>query len=248
MALIKCPECGAPISDQASACIHCGYLLKETTGFVTEEWSDVAAGTPEQAQPLAVAEKAGEAAAGPGNEARRRFNLKVLLVLILGGVLWIVKAITIISGFRGFDLVCTFLMVTFAIVAMILFTLRKKIPAIILAAGAVQFLFLDLFVFLISMGDSFSYIFSYFSFWFFQLVDISQFGLLLIYTILADRHRDSIIWLIIFLGSNLVYMIYNLIIGGFDIGSLILWLLLNVGFFAIGYSPDKWYRRNRAEA
>lgn len=27
MALISCPECGKQISDQASACIHCGYPL-----------------------------------------------------------------------------------------------------------------------------------------------------------------------------------------------------------------------------
>lgn len=29
MALIKCPECGEKISDKATACIHCGYPLKE---------------------------------------------------------------------------------------------------------------------------------------------------------------------------------------------------------------------------
>ncbi len=27
MALIKCPECGEMVSDQAPACIHCGYPL-----------------------------------------------------------------------------------------------------------------------------------------------------------------------------------------------------------------------------
>ena len=27
MALISCPECGKQISDQAPACIHCGYPL-----------------------------------------------------------------------------------------------------------------------------------------------------------------------------------------------------------------------------
>ena len=27
MALIKCPECGKEISDQAPACIHCGFPL-----------------------------------------------------------------------------------------------------------------------------------------------------------------------------------------------------------------------------
>ncbi len=29
MALIKCPECGKEISDQAPACIHCGYPLNQ---------------------------------------------------------------------------------------------------------------------------------------------------------------------------------------------------------------------------
>ena len=28
MALIKCPECGKEISDEAEVCIHCGYPLK----------------------------------------------------------------------------------------------------------------------------------------------------------------------------------------------------------------------------
>lgn len=29
MALIRCPECGKEVSDQAKACIHCGYPLAE---------------------------------------------------------------------------------------------------------------------------------------------------------------------------------------------------------------------------
>lgn len=29
MALIKCPECGAQVSDKASCCIHCGYPLQD---------------------------------------------------------------------------------------------------------------------------------------------------------------------------------------------------------------------------
>ncbi len=29
MALIKCPECGKEISDQAPVCIHCGYPLHQ---------------------------------------------------------------------------------------------------------------------------------------------------------------------------------------------------------------------------
>ena len=28
MALIRCPECGKEVSDQAAACIHCGYPLR----------------------------------------------------------------------------------------------------------------------------------------------------------------------------------------------------------------------------
>lgn len=31
MALIKCPECGKEISDQAPACIHCGFPLRDTS-------------------------------------------------------------------------------------------------------------------------------------------------------------------------------------------------------------------------
>ena len=29
MALIKCPECGKEISDQAEFCPHCGYPIKK---------------------------------------------------------------------------------------------------------------------------------------------------------------------------------------------------------------------------
>ena len=38
MALIKCPECGKEISDQAKACIHCEYPIpkaKPQTDFTT---------------------------------------------------------------------------------------------------------------------------------------------------------------------------------------------------------------------
>jgi ribosomal protein L37E len=31
MALIKCPDCGNQVSDQAQACIHCGYPLQSAT-------------------------------------------------------------------------------------------------------------------------------------------------------------------------------------------------------------------------
>ncbi len=31
MALIKCPECGKEVSDQAQQCIHCGYPLNPPT-------------------------------------------------------------------------------------------------------------------------------------------------------------------------------------------------------------------------
>ena len=31
MALIKCPECGKDVSDQATTCIHCGYPLRKHT-------------------------------------------------------------------------------------------------------------------------------------------------------------------------------------------------------------------------
>jgi hypothetical protein len=32
MALFKCPECGQIISDQANACIHCGYPINKFEG------------------------------------------------------------------------------------------------------------------------------------------------------------------------------------------------------------------------
>lgn len=37
MALIKCPECGKEISDQADRCIHCGYPLRFTGKNDTRE-------------------------------------------------------------------------------------------------------------------------------------------------------------------------------------------------------------------
>lgn len=30
MALIKCPECGQQISGDATACVHCGFVLRAT--------------------------------------------------------------------------------------------------------------------------------------------------------------------------------------------------------------------------
>lgn len=37
MALINCPECGQEVSNQAPACIHCGYPLNEekTKSYLT---------------------------------------------------------------------------------------------------------------------------------------------------------------------------------------------------------------------
>lgn len=36
MALIKCPECGAEISDKSTVCVHCGYPIKENSVNTTE--------------------------------------------------------------------------------------------------------------------------------------------------------------------------------------------------------------------
>lgn len=33
MALIKCPECGKKVSDQAPTCIHCGYPLRKSSPY-----------------------------------------------------------------------------------------------------------------------------------------------------------------------------------------------------------------------
>lgn len=37
--LIKCPECGKDISDQASSCPHCGYPIKEAR-YIVEKYND----------------------------------------------------------------------------------------------------------------------------------------------------------------------------------------------------------------
>lgn len=37
MAIIKCPNCGMEVSDQAQQCIHCGYNLKEENLVVCED-------------------------------------------------------------------------------------------------------------------------------------------------------------------------------------------------------------------
>ena len=29
MALIQCPNCGESVSEKATKCIHCGYVIKE---------------------------------------------------------------------------------------------------------------------------------------------------------------------------------------------------------------------------
>lgn len=44
MAMIKCPECGRDISDQAGACPHCGYPLKkgEAAGVVVHDQKEEA--------------------------------------------------------------------------------------------------------------------------------------------------------------------------------------------------------------
>lgn len=37
MAMIKCPNCNGDVSDKATKCVHCGYILKKETGIFCEE-------------------------------------------------------------------------------------------------------------------------------------------------------------------------------------------------------------------
>lgn len=41
MALINCPECGQAVSNQAPACIHCGYPLSEETPIENKSQSNL---------------------------------------------------------------------------------------------------------------------------------------------------------------------------------------------------------------
>ena len=41
MALIKCPECGNDVSDQANACPHCGYEMAVRNEPATEDKKEV---------------------------------------------------------------------------------------------------------------------------------------------------------------------------------------------------------------
>jgi len=53
MALMKCPECGGDLSDQAESCPHCGYPVKRGKPRPVTEQSPASAGEAQQTTPSA---------------------------------------------------------------------------------------------------------------------------------------------------------------------------------------------------
>lgn len=78
MALIKCPECGKEVSDQAEVCIHCGYPLTAKKA----ESGETAPGTAEEKQELKQ-EPQQESKEKTGGKAKAGSTLLVVFVMVL---------------------------------------------------------------------------------------------------------------------------------------------------------------------
>lgn len=236
MALIKCPECGAQISDAAPACVHCGCPLPEKTA-VAKRTEPIAA-EPETVLPEEQAIRGME----PDG---RTCKLKRLLVLILGCTAWTIGMawqFLFYSNFWAFVIIAI-LRFTAMYGAMILFhTARKKTFARILAAAGLCLTLLQPVVQILTYSalyhiraEGFLSL-NFISGW---LLNMFLAVLLFVYVLTGAKGKNGIFWFIIYLGLTILQQVLNF---SPYLPSIIQTLHAAL-FFAVGYSPNKWYCR-----
>lgn len=168
----------------------------------------------------------------------RRLNLKRLLALILGGLLLAVLTYIVIDRVQWSVAGAAVSMMTAVLYAgMIFCVLNKKIPAIILSAA-----YLALTPALMAVTSLSGVIrYDWISYTPYFLLAVLQ----LVYACCCPRGRNSIVWMLVAVGI-LVYEHVCQVIDFpaaygdvmFDIDSLLV-----IGFYVIGFSPDKWWRK-----
>ena len=210
----------------AAYCPGCGAQVSEQAKYCDQCGAEIP-----QDGPAAVPDS--------GDEGTCR--LKKLLVIILGCVVWTMMVVYwLFSGIPGWVLLLDIVWSIVLYSAMILHhVLKKKVfPVILAAVGLVCALaspFLQAYVYCIG---------------FFTLLGLSWPSLLgsfltcillLLYTILGKKSKNNIAWMLVYLGLNTLSYALGF---GFSILSLIITIHTTL-FYAVGYSPDFWYRRRR---
>ncbi len=92
MALIKCPECGKEISDQAEVCIHCGYPIKknqeEPGRIVQEDEADI-----DRETILDSVGTTGKTSTENAEEKKKRRRNAVIAIVVVVGIIVIFVAV-----------------------------------------------------------------------------------------------------------------------------------------------------------
>ena len=255
MALIKCPECGNKVSEKAAACPRCGYPIAEYIASLPPEPDpepeipSVAESVPAEFVPVEGLPEE------KGSVREKRFNLKVLLCCILGG-LFITYSLynlirAIVWGESLFWIIMIYVTPILLNVILLFFALKKKKISLILSIAypVVSLLSSILAVVLtpvlypgttITVG------------WFSYVATVLTSTLLILYATIGWHKRDSILWALLYLSIELLIFMYDLfsyyIYAGFPGIFWLLTLLLSWSYGFIGFSPDKWWtRKNRRE-
>ncbi len=255
MALIKCPECGNKVSEKAAACPRCGYPIAEYIASLPPEPDlepeipSVAENFPEEFVPD------GGLPEEKGSGREKRFNLKVLLCCILGGLFITYSLYNLICSVAReeslFWIIMIYVTPILLDVAILFFVLKKRKISLILSIAypVVSLLSSILAVVLtpvlypgstITVG------------WLSYVSTMLISALLILYVTVGWHKRDSIFWALLYLSIELLIFIYDLfsyyIYAGFPGLFWLLTLLLSWSYGFIGFSPDKWWtRKSRRE-
>ena len=163
--------------------------------------------------------------------------LKQKLVLIIG-ILYILNGLitdieNIVHNYPLDYILSTAIQYNAMALAMILATFRKKTPALVLTILAVVMCLVNQYILTYGEVDPF----------YRTLYYMLEYILMGAYILAGDRKKDSLLWCGIFLFA-VAYSVYEIAHYYLSLRDLV-FLILYLGFYLLGYSPDKWYERKK---
>ena len=247
MALIKCPECSTEVSDRAEVCMRCGYPIRK--------WLQ------EQQKAAEQAAREAEAAARREETERRRAEreaaranlpqkqpvpkLKLILVIVLGCLCVLPNIIIRIIYFDPEPLSTALYIFRHFIVSNLVFAgiflavAQKRIPAIIVSAG---YIILMPLIMIITTSPHYSYD------WISFIPGFLMAGLTIVYAALGVKVRNSIIFFIISVLLFITEILYECIRYPYILHFITLAIyIVYLCFYAVGFSPDKWWPKRKAK-
>ena len=231
MALIQCPECGAQISDKAAACIHCGFPLPQAEANAAGmEYKDL-----QRAKQITNKKDLTD------TDPTRTSKLKMILVIVFGCVALTIALVYDLNYTYYWFLAVLNILFDLVIFGAMIFhhVLKKKTLPVILSSIGLFLAFALPVSTALTYGMSFSRYLSYR--WAAILLELAVVFLLFFYTINGKKNKDSIVWFILYLVLMTIREVLFFSYNGLSIISLVHTVL----FFAVGYSPDKWYRKKQ---